>query len=237
MNANNNVLATATDHRSATIGTTLEQKAKWAKAILERRNRMTHVIIPGEINAVIGSDGVAEALKERWLVPDTDSGFLCATNDLAKVEEMRKLAEMPPDQYKPEPICVSGSHDVSLQHTRRERRIHEVAAPATGAPAPGLSSIAQPNPPPPPPNSAPPPAAPPPAPIAGAPQGYSVGTPVTVARQGVTAQGMIEKLMPDGRYSIGYPATVTNRPPGDNIFSREEMTVAQNDPSKGPPTR
>src|SRR5689334_202852 len=104
-------------------------KPEIAKAILERRNRMTHVIMPGDINAAIGADGVSEALKNRWLVPDTDSGYLCATNDLKLVEEMRKLAEIPPDQYKPEAIPVRESHDLAVRHSKR---LTEVTAPGTG---------------------------------------------------------------------------------------------------------
>jgi hypothetical protein len=120
-------------------------KPEIAKAILERRNRMTHVIMPGEINAEIGPDGVREALDQRWLVPDTDSGFLCATNDLGKIEEMRALANMKPEEYKVEPILVPESHDATLLHTKRQRRINEIAAPMTGGQSPGLTAVAQPN--------------------------------------------------------------------------------------------
>jgi len=202
-------------------------KPEIAKAIIERRNRMTHIIMPGDINAAIGPDGVAEALKERWLVVDQESGCLSATNDLHKVEEMRKLAEMPPDSYRPESVQASGGHDLALQHTKRKIAINEVAPPATGQPSPGLTSIAQPNNVPPQPHQPPPPS-PAVAPSAGGAQGpFTVGTPVTAARQGISANGVIEKLLPDGRYSVGYPATVTQKPPGDNIFSKEEISPVQ----------
>lgn len=206
-------------------------KPEIAKAILERRNRMTHVILPGEIRGVLGADGVEEALKQRWLVPDMDTGFLCATNDLGKVDEMRKLAAMPAEQYRPEPIVVPESHEAALWHTKR--RLNEVAAPGTGGQSPGLTSISQPNPVAP--AAAAPaaaPAAPATAPATGTPAGYPIGTPVTVSRQGVTANGVIEKLMPDGRYTIGYPTTVTQKPPGDAVFSKEELSAIPNDPGR-----
>lgn len=209
-------------------------KNEIAKVILERRARMTHVIVPGEINAVLGPDGVAEALQSRWLVPDTDSGYLCVTNDPSKVDEMMKLVDTKPeDALKAAPILVTDSHNLSLLHTNRRHAIHEVAAPGTGAPAPGLSTISQPQPPPqqmaaPAPQAA---AAPAPAPQGGQ---MGVGMPVTVARQGITANGVIEKLMPDGRYSVGYPADVKQRPPGDNVFSKDEMTLVPSNPQRAP---
>lgn len=192
-------------------------KPEIAKAILERRNRMTHVILPGEITAEIGPDGVSEALKERWLVPDADSGYLCATNDLAKVEEMRKLADMKPEQYQPEAISVTESHDSVLMHTRR-RSITEIAAPATGKPDPAAAPAA--------------PAAPAPTVSQAAPaQGQpGIGSAVTVARNGVSATGMIEKLLPDGRYKVGFAAGQQQRPPGDDIYSKDEVTVVPGAP-------
>lgn len=195
-------------------------KPEIAKAILERRNRMTHVVIPGDIHEAIGADGVAEALKERWLVPDTDSGYLCVTNDLVKIEEMRTLAEMKPEQYAPEAVSVTESHEVSLFHTKR--RLHEIAAPGTGHPAPGLTTLGQ------------PPVAPqaPAAPQGQTDDGFPIGTPVTISRQGRSANGMIEKLLPDGRYKLGFGADQGGRPPGDDIFSKDEMTVVPNNPQR-----
>lgn len=213
-----------------------KMKPEIAKAILERRNRMTHVIMPGDINAEIGPDGVSEALKERWLVPDTDSGFLCATNDLGKIDEMRKLASMKPEEYAPEALVVAESHDMSILHTRR---LHEISAPGTGAPSPGLSAVAQPQAPAAQPAAPPPtPAAPAAAPMApGAPgaagAGYQIGMPVSVSRGGVNATGMVEKLLPDGRYKLGFGAGQTSIP-GDGVFGKDEMSAIPNSPQRPP---
>lgn len=190
------------------------------KAILERRNRMTHVILPGEIMAVIGPEGVSEALRQRWLVPDTDSGYLCATNDLAKVAEMQRIAEMKPEQFSGQELPVAESHGLSLLHTRRSHTINEIAAPMTGGGSPGLSSIGEPS------QQTSQPQS---TGSTGSPQ---VGTNVTVARQGVKATGVIEKLMPDGRYQVGYGQDVRQKPPGDNIFGKDEMTVVPSTPQQ-----
>ena len=196
-------------------------KPEIAKAILERRNRMTHVIMPGDINAAIGPDGVSVALSERWLVPDTDTGFLCATNDLSKIEEMRKLAEMKPEDYKLPPIQVLESHDSTILHTKRQHRLNEIAAPMTGGGSPGLSAISQPQ---------------APAQPTGQPGAQlGVGTPVTVARGGHPSSGVIEKLMPDGRYKLAF-ADQGQKPPGDDVFSKEEMTVVPTSPQRSPVT-
>lgn len=219
-------------------------KPEIAKAILERRNRMTHVIMPGDINAAIGPDGVAEALKERWLVPDTDSGFLCATNDLVKVEEMRKIAQVKPEDYKPEPILVTEGHDLSLLHTNRRRSLNEIAAPATGKDSPGLGAIAQPQShdqtpspasvmPQPQPPAAPQAPAPVSAPAAG---GFGIGSPVMVARNGIQAHGMIEKLLPNGQYEVGFPAGQPNTPPGNNVYSKDEVSSVPNGTQNQPVT-
>jgi hypothetical protein len=199
-------------------------KPEIAKAILERRNRMTPVILPGEITAEIGPDGVSEALRERWLVPDVDSGFLCATNDLAVLDEMRKLAQMKPEEYKVDPVPVPESHDSVLLHSKRPHPINEIAAPMTGTPSPGLGTLGQPQ------------STQPPNPAAGqGTGGIPVGTSVTVARQGVKATGMIEKLLPDGRYKIGFSGQEA-KPPGDDIFGKDEMTVVPANPQRSPVT-
>lgn len=205
----------------------MKTKPEIAKAILERRNRMTHVIMPGEMNAAIGPEGVSVALSERWLVPDYDSGFLCATNDLGKIEEMRKLAEMKPEEYKLPPIQVLESHDSTILHTKRQHALHEIAAPMTGGASPGLGAIGQPQMPQTPQTPQPP--------VGQASDNLGVGTTVTVARGGRPASGVIEKLMPDGRYKLSF-ADQGQKPPGDDVFSKDEMTVTPSSPQRSPVT-
>ncbi len=198
-----------------------------AKAILERRSRMTHIILPGEISAAIGPDGVSEALRQRWLMPDTDSGYLCVSSDPAIIEALHKTAEMKPKQYAPDGVSVSEGHDFSLLHTHRSHAIHEIAAPMTGQPSPGLSTLSQP------PQTPQAPQAPqaPQSQASSGQGGYTIGMPVTVARQGLKSTGVIEKLMPDGRFQVGFAAD-QKKPQGDNIFSATEVSVVPNTPQR-----
>jgi len=188
-----------------------------AKAIIERRNRMTHVIMPGEITAEIGPDGVAEALQRRWLVPDTDDGYLCATNDLKAVEEMRQTAQMKPEEFQGQVIPVAESHDLLQLHARRSHALYEVAPPMTGATAPGLSIVAQPVT-----QPKPPPGVPDPT--------LRVGAQVFVGRGGKPAVGVIEKEITPDHFKVEFPPEQKDRPVGDNIYSRSELSTVMNKP-------
>lgn len=64
-----------------------------AAVIIERRNRMSHIIMPGDMQAMIGSDGVQEALRRGWIEPDYDTGALKVSSSLAIVEEIARIAE------------------------------------------------------------------------------------------------------------------------------------------------
>lgn len=197
-----------------------------AKALLERRNRLSHVILPGEIRGAIGGDGLAEALAQRWLVPDTDNGCLCVTNDLKVIAEMRIMSDMSPDAFKPQELPVAHSHDMSVAHSKR---LHEIAAPGTGKPAPGLSSVGQP---------AQAPAAPAqpvpaarggvPAPNAAAP---NVGDPVVVAENGRQFTGTIQSVGPDGRFTLSFGNERPANP--SKAYAKEEMRVIA--PGTAPP--
>lgn len=193
-------------------------KPEIAKSLLERRNRMSHVILPGEITKEIGPDGVAEALKSRWLVPDTDDGYLCVTHDLGLIGEMRKLAEMKPEQYAPDAIPVAESHGLAMLHTRRHS-IKEVAAPMTGQPAPTLQPMAQPQ------AQAQPPQ----------PGALAVGSQVMMARNGKSTTGVIEKDLGGERFQVGVPDGQP-RPAGDNIYSKNELSLMPNTPNRPPGT-
>lgn len=199
-------------------------KPEIAKAILERRNRMTHVILPGEINAAIGPDGVLEALSLRWLVPDLDTGFLCASNDLGVIEEMRKLAEMKPEQYSEPPLPILDSRDMTMTHALRQHALNEIAAPMTGGSSPGISAISQPTAP-----------QPPQRPTGQSNNVLPIGSAATVARNGIRSVGVIQKILPDGRYKMGFTGQ-QQRPPGDDVYGQDEMSVVPENPQRSPVT-
>src|SRR5574343_237992 len=64
-----------------------------ATKILERRNSLSPIIMIGEMNQILGGDGLQEALARGWLIPDYYNGALQVTDYMTKVNEMRELAE------------------------------------------------------------------------------------------------------------------------------------------------
>lgn len=61
---------------------------KTARKLYERRYRTSPVLTTGELLNAIGSDGIQEALQNRWLVPDVDTGFLTLNTDGGKLTEL-----------------------------------------------------------------------------------------------------------------------------------------------------
>ena len=93
----------------------------------------------GEMLGILGEDGMSEAINRRWLVPSYDTGYLQVTGELSKVQEMEEIAQLP-DPVIQETVLESSRFVV--QHARRSLTeanvISEIAAPATGAPAPAM---------------------------------------------------------------------------------------------------
>ncbi len=84
-----------------------------AQFVMERRNRMSTVIMQGELMAEIGSEGLREALERRWVVANHESGYLQVTNDMAKVQEIREFAERVEETCKKDgvDICKKDGED------------------------------------------------------------------------------------------------------------------------------
>lgn len=192
-----------------------------AQAILERRNRMNPVVMNGEMLATIGSDGMSEALQRRWLVPSTETGHLQVSTDMAVVEEMRTIAEMPTPETVP--IKESASHGFAVSHSVRERgQLTELMAPMTGHD-----------------NSAPfrpqTPAAPTSAPMgasvggtpggaAGGGAGPGIGDEVVVAENGKSYAGTVGAVGNDGKYKVTFG---NERPPMNRDYGTNEMKVTK----------
>jgi hypothetical protein len=64
-----------------------------ALAILERRNRLSPIIIQGELQAAIGTEAFQEALDRRWIIPDSNTGHLHVSNLNRMVLEMENEAD------------------------------------------------------------------------------------------------------------------------------------------------
>jgi hypothetical protein len=103
-----------------------------------------------------------------------------------------------------------------MLHSRRAHPIYEVVAPMTGGDSPALAAIAQPQ------KYA--------AQPTQAQMPLSIGTPVVVAREGHTAQGVVEKINPDGRFQVGFPEG-QKAPSGDNMYSKDELSLLPASPA------
>jgi hypothetical protein len=51
-----------------------------AQIVLERRARMNPTVMQGEMQTVLGEEGLSEALNRRWLIADYESGYLQVSN-------------------------------------------------------------------------------------------------------------------------------------------------------------
>jgi hypothetical protein len=76
---------------------------KIAATLLERRHRMTHVVLPGDLISQLGSEGMQEALRRTWLVPDMMSGSLTVNCNLGIVAQMEDAAKELCEDCKKEP--------------------------------------------------------------------------------------------------------------------------------------
>lgn len=189
-----------------------------ARYIHERRLRASPIILPGEAIAIIGSEGLQEALDRRWLVPDHDSGYLQVTGDMARVAEITETAAAEPVV---ESTIENASAGLVMEHARRDGRgvIHEIAAPATGKPAPGYTPTT--------PTTTPAAAAAAPAavnPTAPRQVPANIGDDVTVAEEGRTYAGKVQSRDPQGggvRISFG----PDQRPPVDRSYRDDEIRL------------
>jgi hypothetical protein len=217
---------------------------KIAATLLERRHRMTHVVLPGDLISQLGSEGMQEALRRTWLVPDMMSGSLTVNCNLGIVAQMEDAAKELCEDCKKEPCeCKPAVKESQMSAwetmppldkvsrafvVQHAERLHEFAAPGSGqgdrpAPAPTAqpTSIQ--------PNSAnavrPMTATNAPAPD------HNVGDGVIVAEEGKTYAGRVKARSPDGTYEISFGST---RPTVERRYRKEEMQTLSQDPTVPP---
>jgi hypothetical protein len=68
---------------------------------------MNPTVMQGEMNAVLGEDGLGEAIARRWLVPNYESGYLQVSPSGSIVEEMQAIAAMPDPTPAPDTLGES----------------------------------------------------------------------------------------------------------------------------------
>lgn len=184
-----------------------------AQIVLERRARMNPTVMQGEMQTVLGEEGLSEAINRRWLIPDYESGYLQVSNLDRAVNEMQEHAAMP--DPTPEPDRLGESRAVSVMHAVRNAPtimeanvLSEIAAPATGGKAPGFASV-------------PPPATPTsaaPAPNARN-DSYNIGDDVAVVENGRTYQGKVQ-VSNGGRFKVSFGG---GERPADRDYAPNEL--------------
>lgn len=169
----------------------------------------------GELINLIGSDGIREALLNRWLVADNDTGFLTLNTGGGKLLELENACR-----------CDCGSLtcecEVSAPSTQSTVMPMREAFAGFGLPHPGGGS----------PTGAPPPMTPRPlAQQTGAPvkpvtgpdsKNPEIGDDTTVVDNGQAYTGKVATVGQDGRYRVSFG---NNKPPMDRDYGPDELRV------------
>ena len=195
-----------------------------AQNLLQRRNAMNPVIMPGEMLGSIGADAVQEALQRRWLVPNQDTGLLQVSAEMSKVNEMRAIAgEQKPDAA---PTLESHERNLAIGHaSRHPNYLHELLSPATGHDpnaAMPVAPAAAPAP------TAPAPARPPTSPVGQRP---AAGDMVTVSEDGKVYTGKVDSTQ-GGRYRVTFGGT--EKPRTNRDYNDTEVQKVQPSQSAAP---
>ena len=180
---------------------------KIAKFMQERRSRCIPVVMTGEVIEAIGSEGMNEALNRRWLIANPETGYLQITTDMARVNEIAEAAGREDVETRVE---ESAAAPFAVAHATR--RIDEIAAPATGKPAPTMGGGS----PTPPPVNAPTPT------TRTADAGPNVGDDVAVAQEGRTYTGKVASRSPEGRYTLSFGP---ERPAVQREYAANELRI------------
>jgi hypothetical protein len=184
-----------------------------AQIVLERRARMNPTVMQGEMQTVLGEEGLSEALNRRWLIADYESGYLQVSNSEGAINEMREIAALPDPATEPDRL--GESRTVSVMHAARNAPtlmeanvLSEIAAPATGGRSPGFVS-----------------AAPPATPTSAAPAGnpndanYGIGDDVAVVENGRTFQGKVQ-MSNGGKFKVSFGG---GERPADRDYAPAEL--------------
>ena len=83
-----------------------------AKAILNRKNTLSTLVIPSDLKQEIGPTGYQEACNAGWLKPDLETGTMSITNEAGLLRDIKALAEdLPPDPQIGDTAVVSANGD------------------------------------------------------------------------------------------------------------------------------
>lgn len=159
-----------------------------AQALWTRRQQ-NPIVMQGELQAQLGGEGFAEAVANRWVVPDYDTGGLTVTLNAAQAQSLQQAAT-------PTNESVDPAHAVAQHHASRP--LYELNYPGTGHDG-GSSGARSPR-----------PAAPVSPTTPSSPQRSTppqIGDDVLVAEEGQSYTGKVQQLKPDGRYTLSFGST------------------------------
>ncbi len=190
----------------------MKSEQEIAAIILERRSRATHVIMPGDLAEQLGGEAVALAVKNRWVVPDYDDGWLKVNSDANIVRQMEEIAATAPKPVKESVQSPNESRGFAMGHSKRT--LQEFAAPGSGQDdKPAAPAVQQPM------QSTNQPAPVTPA-SAAQPGEHKVGDTVMVANEGKSYQAVVQAKNGDGTYSLSFGP---QRPATQRFYRKEEL--------------
>ncbi len=179
----------------------------------------TSLLIPGALTAALGGEAVQDALNRGWIRPDTETGFLCLTDQQSQINELRDLAASVEPESRPAVAAESSSRSFVMHHSARLHETLGLGGDVSGTGGAPGSGQPQGQPATPPPQQTPTSSSPPSAAT------NFVGQDVVIANEGKSYQAKIKALNKDGTCELSFGP---NRPPDyTRMFHREEMQAVQ----------
>jgi hypothetical protein len=189
-----------------------------ASKILQHRGSSS-LIIPGNLVAEIGNEGLKEALDRRWVEPDQETGYLRMSLQQSVIEQMREIAEGKCDTCKCDPCeccekcckhpcCCQeeglGARQFMDTHTHRHQYETFVAPPAYGSGQPAQAPAARVE----------------PTTNTNRSPEPMVGEDVIIADEGKSYQAKIASKNQDGTFKLSFGP---QRPAKERMFRKEEI--------------
>lgn len=189
-----------------------------ARKLHERRFRPNPVMTTGELLNLIGSDGLQEALQNRWIVPDQDTGFLTLNINGGKMVELESACRCGACG-KTDCACAAASETGQLSTMPTSMReafagfgVSRPGAPTTSTQPTPMTRSADPT---------------PTEQVSPGQRQWRVGDPAMVEQDNVTYQGTISGFEPDGRVRLRWRG---QRPPNDRAYGPGEFLVTNENP-------
>lgn len=181
-----------------------------ARKLHERRFRPSPFLTTGELLNLIGNEGLQEALLNRWIVPELESGNLMLNVSGGKLAELEEACRCHCGKLDCSCEDASGAAPTSVMPMRETFAAYGVSRPAN-TPTGGSPMLPAQN------RTATPTSTPPPE-----QRKYKVGDPVVVDQDKTTYQGEISGFENDGRVRLRWRG---QRPPEDRAYGPGEFLV------------